>query len=70
MTDITLHIDGMSCGHCLNAVNGALNSVAGARVIAVQQGRATVQVPSDDVTDQLIAAVERAGYHATAVAAA
>src|SRR5262249_1574126 len=62
MLDVTLHIEGMSCGHCLNAVNGALNSVPGARVISVQQGRATVQVPSADVTATLVAAVERAGY--------
>jgi copper chaperone CopZ len=70
MIDVTLHIEGMSCGHCLNAVNGALNSVSGAKVITVQQGRAEVQVGSAEVTKELVAAVERAGYRATAVAAA
>ena len=70
MVDVTLHIEGMSCGHCLNAVNGALNSVPGARVVTVQQGRATVQVPSADLTGALVEAVEHAGYRATAVAAA
>jgi copper chaperone CopZ len=70
MVDVTLHIEGMSCGHCLNAVNGALNSVPGAKVITVQQGRATVQVPSAEFSGALVQAVEHAGYRATAVAAA
>jgi copper chaperone CopZ len=70
MTPITLHIDGMSCGHCLNAVNRALSSVPGATVQSVQLGRAEVGVDaaSQDVKAALVAAVEAAGYHATVVA--
>jgi len=70
MTQITLQIDGMSCGHCLNAVNRALASVPGVSVRSVQPGRAEVAVDaaSQAVTDALVAAVEAAGYHATVVA--
>ena len=70
MTLITLHIDGMSCGHCLNAVNRALSSVPGTDVQRVQIGRAEVAVDaaSETVTDALVAAVEAAGYHAAVVA--
>lgn len=70
MASVLLQIDGMSCGHCLNAVNRALSGVAGATVRSVQIGRAEVDVPSQAMADALVAAVEQAGYHATAVAAA
>jgi len=29
MTNLTLRIDGMSCGHCMNAVNRALAGLPG-----------------------------------------
>jgi copper chaperone len=70
MSLVTLQIEGMSCGHCLNAVNSALSGVAGATVQRVQMGRAEVVVASSTVTDALVAAVEQAGYRATVVALA
>lgn len=65
MTRITLHIDGMSCGHCLNAVNQALGAVPGATIASVRIGRAEVQVEGEAgaTSDQLVAAVEEAGYN-------
>lgn len=68
MSAITLHIDGMSCGHCLNAVSRALHGVAGAEVKSVQIGRAEVEVASLETVPALIAAVTEAGYRATPVA--
>jgi copper chaperone CopZ len=66
MSQVTLHIEGMSCGHCLKAVNQALNSVPGARVVSVQIGRAVVETaPDGPSADQLVAAVDEAGYDAT-----
>lgn len=70
MSLVTLQIDGMSCGHCLNAVNRALSGVAGAAVQRLQMGRAEVEVASGTATDALVAAVEKAGYRATVVAPA
>jgi copper chaperone len=68
MTSVTLHIEGMSCGHCLNAVNKALHGVPGANVKSVQIGRAEVEVPDAPAVQSLVAAVAEAGYRATAVA--
>ena len=51
MTSLTLHISGMSCGHCLNAVRNALTGAVGVELRSVQMGRAEL------VTD--------AGYAAT-----
>jgi copper chaperone CopZ len=62
MKHYTLHIDGMSCGHCLNAVNQALHAVPGAEVGTVRIGRAEVSVPDDRDPDALVTAVEEAGY--------
>jgi copper chaperone CopZ len=66
MRQATLHIAGMSCGHCLNAVNRALSAVPGVKIDAVRIGRADVTY--DETTTQpsdLETAVADAGYRAT-----
>ncbi len=70
MTRVTLQIDGMSCGHCLNAVNQALRNIAGVEVKQVQMGRADLDVAGPEQTAAAEQAVEAAGYHATVVAGA
>ncbi len=66
METVTLHVEGMSCGHCINAVNKALHGVEGAKVVSVQIGRAVVETaPGGPSVDQLVAAVDAAGYDAT-----
>lgn len=67
MRQVTLHIEGMSCGHCVNAVNRALSEVPGAEVESVRVGRAEVRY-DETTTDpaRLVAAVEDAGYRASA----
>ena len=62
---IELKIDGMTCPHCVRAVNEALAAVPGVtRVVAVdlETGRATVE--GDVERQALIAAVTEAGYQA------
>jgi copper chaperone len=66
MSKVTLHIEGMSCGHCLNAVNRALATQPGTTIESVQIGRAIVDTTIAPET--LVAAIEDAGYRATAVA--
>jgi copper chaperone CopZ len=67
MRQATLHIEGMSCGHCLSAVTRALSAVPGVRIDAIQIGRADVSY-DENTTDpsRLEAAVADAGYYATA----
>jgi copper chaperone CopZ len=61
-----LHIDGMSCGHCLNAVNRALAEIPGVEVDTVRIGRAEVRYdPAQVSPTQLEGAVADAGYRAT-----
>lgn len=69
MPTVTLHIEGMSCGHCLNAVNKALHAVPGALVESVQIGTAVIVTePGGPTAEDLATAVTRAGYPATATA--
>jgi copper chaperone CopZ len=66
MQHATLHIEGMSCGHCLNAVNRALRAIPGVEIDSVQIGRADLRYDERTTTpDALEAAVTEAGYRAT-----
>jgi copper chaperone len=64
---LTLHIEGMSCGHCLNAVNRALAQLPGIAIDAIRIGRADVRYDESVIDPARIeAAVAEAGYRATA----
>jgi copper chaperone len=67
MRSLTLHIEGMSCGHCLNAVNQALAQLPGVRLEVLRIGRADLQYDETAIEPARIeAAVTEAGYRATA----
>ncbi len=67
MRSLTLHIEGMSCGHCLNAVNQALAQLPGVRLEALRIGRADLEYDETAIEPGRIeAAVTEAGYRATA----
>ncbi|HTO73496.1 MAG TPA: heavy-metal-associated domain-containing protein [Gemmatimonadales bacterium] len=71
MTPLTLHIEGMSCGHCLNAVNRALSALPGISDLQVKMGRAELNFDANQTTPTAIAdAVKAAGYRATPASAA
>jgi copper chaperone CopZ len=66
MRDLTLHIEGMSCGHCMNAVNRALAAVPGVEIGSVRIGRADLRYDESAVDPGgIAAAVTGAGYRAT-----
>ncbi len=65
MSPLDLTIDGMSCGHCLNAVRGALGRVPGVRVETVTIGRAKLAFdPAAATVPQILAALSAEGYTA------
>jgi copper ion binding protein len=62
---LTLEIDGMSCGHCVQAVTEALQRVDGVQVEHVAIGTATVRYdPAKASVDQITDAVNDEGYSA------
>jgi copper chaperone len=67
MQDIEIRVSGMSCGHCLNAVNRAISSVPGVQVKSVRIGQAEVKVTDPAATDRVKVAIEEAGYRVEAI---
>ena len=65
MTKTTIQIDGMSCGHCVQAVDRALRSVPGVQVDEVEIGGAVVtHDPTQASPAAIEAAIAEAGYTA------
>lgn len=68
MKTMTLTIQGMSCDHCVRAVDGALGSLPGVRVRGVRIGEAQLEFNPSEVEQQAIVdAVEDQGYQAQVV---
>ena len=69
---ITLRIGGMTCASCVRRVERALNRVEGVDEASVNFASATARVSLGDAigADDLVAAVERAGYAAAELDAA
>jgi len=68
MASATLAIQGMSCSHCVMAVQKALAAVPGVGKATVTLTPARARVEYDDAAASiaaLLAAVEKAGYSAT-----
>jgi copper chaperone CopZ len=64
---LTLTIDGMSCGHCLNAVRAALDRLPGVTIEKVTMGSASVLYdPSKANPQEIMDAVNDEGYTAHA----
>lgn len=60
-----LHIDGMSCQHCVNAVFTALTPVPGITSADVSIGAAVIDHDGRATFDALRDAIEVAGYKVT-----
>lgn len=67
MQNIVLTISEMSCGHCLNAVNRAVQSVADVELESVRLGHAALKAPDDATVERVKAAIEQAGYRVEGV---
>ena len=67
MATLKLRVSGMTCGHCQMKVEKALlgESVVYSAVVDLSGGEAEVDFDDDTTTtDQLVAAIEKAGYRA------
>ena len=63
MTDLTLEIGGMTCGHCVAGVSRALKGLPGVEVHTVTVGKAVVQFDPGAVKPAEIAkAITDEGY--------
>ncbi|MHB8735428.1 MAG: heavy-metal-associated domain-containing protein [Terriglobales bacterium] len=65
MHSIQLKIEGMSCGHCVAAVEKALDRTPGVLQRSVNVGSATVEIDPARVTPEaLVAAISTQGFTA------
>ena len=58
---LTLSIDGMSCGHCVQTVTKALSGVPGVKVRAVAVGSAEIDTSSPNAANDAVAGLDGAG---------
>jgi copper chaperone len=63
MTKVTLNVKGMSCGHCVNAVETAVRQTGAAGSVDLASGTVTIEYDENTVTlEQLKQAIEDQGY--------
>lgn len=65
MVEVTISVEGMSCGHCKAAVEGALSKVDGVASAEVNLAakNVTVQFDSGKVSEETLKSeIEEAGY--------
>jgi copper chaperone len=69
MTQLTMDISGMTCGHCVGSVKRALQGLDGVAVEQVAIGTATVRYDADATSpDRIAQAIEDEGYRVVAKA--
>lgn len=69
MKETVLNVEGMSCGHCVKAVEGALTELAGVEraLVDLKAKNVTVQYDDSAVTvGQMTEAIEDQGYDVNA----
>ena len=66
MQESRLHIEGMSCGHCISRVRSTLQQISGVEVLSLELGSAVVRY-DESVTsaDTIARALTSDGYAAT-----
>lgn len=65
MERVTLTVNGMSCGHCVNAIEGNVGKVNGVSEVKVHLSEAKVDVAFDSTVvtlDEIKETIEDQGY--------
>ncbi|WP_062047067.1 copper chaperone CopZ [Bacillus sp. JCM 19034] len=65
MDKIKLHVQGMSCSHCISAIEGSVSQLNGVKMVEVQLDQQTVTVAIDSsliTTSEIKNAIEDQGY--------
>ncbi|WP_436900272.1 heavy-metal-associated domain-containing protein [Halovenus halobia] len=60
----TITVDGMSCEHCEQTVEDALEDVTGVTSASADREAGTATIDGEATPDALVTAVEEAGYEA------
>jgi copper chaperone len=66
MQTVTLKVEGMSCGHCVNSVEGAVKKLGAAGKVDLNAGSVTVDFDESKITlNSIKEAIEDQGYDVT-----
>ena len=69
MTQVTLNVPDISCGHCKMSIEGAVNGLSGIKSAVVDIEARTVAIAFDDAAQTLetvVNAIEEQGYDVAA----
>ena len=63
MQNIVLNVEGMSCNHCVNSIEGALKEIGATGTVDLNASTVTVQFDENKLTlDNIKEAIEEQGY--------
>ncbi|AXK19990.1 MULTISPECIES: copper chaperone CopZ [Bacillus] len=65
MEQLTLKVEGMSCGHCVNSIESSVKELNGVEQVKVQLAEGTVEVTIDSsaiTLKDIVAVIEDQGY--------
>ncbi|KKO55223.1 copper ion binding protein [Paenibacillus sp. DMB20] len=63
MSQITLNVEGMSCNHCVNSIEGALKEIGMTGKVDLTAGTVTVEYDESKATvEQIKETIEEQGY--------
>ena len=65
MQNITLQVQGMSCGHCVKSVEGSVGALAGVNEVKVNLAEGLVEIAFDEAqvsVDQIKETIDDQGY--------
>lgn len=65
MKNVELSIPGMQSAHCQARVNGAIKDIDGVKIQKLEAEKLSFSFESDDAKEELIEAIENAGYKVT-----
>ena len=63
MQNITLKVEGMSCGHCVNSIEGALKEIGAKGKVNLSNAKVDVEYDNEKLTlDAIKETIEEQGY--------
>lgn len=65
MEKMTLNVKGMSCGHCINSIEGSVGKLSGVTTVKVNLDLGTVSVefnPNEVTLDKIKETIDDQGY--------
>ncbi|MGG1636381.1 copper ion binding protein [Paenibacillus sp. FSL K6-3182] len=63
MKNVTLHVEGMSCNHCVNSIEGALNTIGAQGKVDLASESVQVEFDESKLTLETIKeTIEEQGY--------